>query len=180
MARKESSKPHEVAIAAVVLVLGLFFVAGVVPVWAEDEDPPATMSWERDPFGLRDYVNDRAKRHKLFKVIPEQYLGAGALNYDSVTAAKVCAIACYRKVESMGCVSNYNIHPLTGEGRCGWWSCGDNINAKWNESAKDFDLLNACSVGNKWLTTLVCSERIEGCDDRKDSDIPVPVPALSY
>lgn len=176
MARKESSKLHEVAVAVVVLILGLFFVASVVPVWAGDR--PATMSWERDPFGLRSFVNEHARRHNLFKEIPEQYLTSGALNYDIDTAQKVCEIACYRKVESMDCVSEF-IDPATGKGRCGWRSPHNNINAKWNKEKNDFDLLNALKADNKWLTTLVCSEPMENCAG-EDSKKPEPVPALSY
>jgi len=115
-----------------------------------------------DPFSIRSLVNSKKDLFGYIK-IPDQYNGAGALNNDEETAKQVCKIAGYSTLISYSCYSAIY-------GRCGWASCNDNFNAKWNSMKKDFDLINACSAGNLWLSNIYCKNKLAKCNDGIDND----------
>jgi uncharacterized repeat protein (TIGR01451 family) len=108
-------------------------------------------TWYKDPFGIRDFVNSKGYS------IASAYNGAGAMNFDNSTAQKICQLAGYDSVASMDCVSIYD------GGRCGWYSCHDNVLANWNASTNNFDIINACTAGNKWISSLVCKNIAPVC-----------------
>jgi hypothetical protein len=101
-------------------------------------------NWNRDPFGIRSFVNQFG-----FNNIPEDWDNSAALNFDSATAQKICELAGFTSVISKDCKSQY------GKG-CGYDSCHDNNMGKWNASTNNFDIINACDAGNKWISSLVC------------------------
>ncbi|MBI3631371.1 MAG: hypothetical protein HY219_00700, partial [Candidatus Staskawiczbacteria bacterium] len=91
-----------------------------------------------DPFAVRGFVNTH-----YGNVIPND----SALHYDSTTALKICQIAGFNKVVSVDSYSSQY-------GRSGFQSCADNKLATWNGST--FALADACSVGNTWISNVVC------------------------
>jgi len=107
-------------------------------------------NWYKDPAAIRAFVNSVYG----YTLIPTAYHGAGALNYDSATALKVCQLAGFDSVDSYSC---------THDPRCGYSSCNDNVLAKWNTNTKKFDIVNACTLGNKWIATLVCKNTAPIC-----------------
>lgn len=85
--------------------------------------------------------------------IPQQFHGQGAVLAEQATADVVCKLKGYKAAISFG----------TGK----WHSCRDNVNAKWNDVNKNFDLLNGCSP-NKKLQNTVCKGRLhDKCDKDK-------------
>lgn len=85
--------------------------------------------------------------------IPPQFHGQGAVLAEQATADVVCKLKGYKAAISFG----------TGK----WHSCGNNVNAKWNDVNKNFDLLNGCSP-NKKLQNTVCKGRLhDKCDKDK-------------
>jgi len=100
-----------------------------------------------DPFVIRDFVNKKAAALHLRTT-------TDAYNLDSVTAKKICNLAGYYNVKSTGCVaSNY-------QDRCGWYSCGDNVLSKWNPKTNNFVIANACDMGNTWISSITCVNKM--------------------
>jgi len=136
-------------ICAIVLVAGFLALipstttaTSVVPSCSTPDT--SCKSWSKDPFGIVAFVNS-----KMGYVIPSE---GSALNFDAATALKVCQLAGCNTVISMNSVSWYD------GGRSGWYSCGDNTLAKWNTSTNAFEIKPACSLGNIWLSSLVCGK----------------------
>jgi hypothetical protein len=127
-----------------VFVLCLSFtqtaIAGTVGNW-----------YEQDPFAISAFVNTKGYS------IPSEYDGAGAMHYDNATAKKICQLAGFDDVQSMNCLV-----PIDG-GRCGFYSCHDNVLATWNSSTNTFDIANACTAGNKFISSLVCKNNTPVC-----------------
>ena len=110
-------------------------------------------NWYKDPFGVRAFVNS-----KMGNVIGSET----ALRLDSTTALKICQLAGYNSVVSMDCVSTYD------GGRCGYYSCGDNYLAYWDTSSSKFITKNSCTMGNKWISSLVCGNATINCSSSSD------------
>lgn len=132
------------------LITAFLIISSITFIFAST---PLTKSWTKDPFGITDFVNSRAGSEG-FTLIPTGHNG-GAMNYDLTTAQKICNLAGYFEVINYDCVSNYD------RGRCGFFSCYDNSLGKWNPSKNDFDIYNACNLGNKWISSLTCGNPFE-------------------
>jgi len=142
MIRKNNNFSITLKIGLLVLVVfGLFSVETALA---------STGNWYRDPFGIRDFVNSKGYS------VPYLYNGQGAMNFDNSTAQKICQLAGYDDVATMDCSSSL------GSG-CGFYSCYDNVMAKWNTSSNNFDIINACTAGNKWISSLVCKNNTPVC-----------------
>ena len=139
---------------SIILRIGLLVLA--VSVLFSVETASASIgNWYKDPFGIREFVNSKALQYGF---TPVPVTGqAGALNFDSVTAKKICQLAGYDDAATMDCVSTYD------NARCGWYSCQDNVLAKWNPARNNFDIGNACSAGNTWISSLVCKNNPPAC-----------------
>ena len=123
------------------LTLFLLLILAVSLVSAEE-----TKSWNKDPFGMRSFVNSFSE-DLGFAPVQE------ALLYSHENAEKVCELAGYASYRDMGCTSVYD------GGRCGWFSPTNNLLSQWEGSG--FTAYKASTVGNKWLTTLTCYNKIE-------------------
>ncbi|MFA5857275.1 MAG: hypothetical protein WC867_07970 [Candidatus Pacearchaeota archaeon] len=122
------------------------------------------VQYSKDPFIIRSLVNSKSTLFGYTK-IDDSGDDQGALNHDPVTAEKVCNILGYRTVESYDCLTDYDW------GRCGWYSCFNNKMGIWNPVKKDFDIYNnSCTVGNKWISTIKCTNKIAQCSDGYDNN----------
>ncbi|MDP2925465.1 MAG: putative metal-binding motif-containing protein, partial [Nanoarchaeota archaeon] len=117
-----------------------------------------TKSWLKDPLGIRDFVNNKASLFG-YSSYPDS-----ALRLDSITANKFCNIEGYSVAISYDCVSNFD------NGRCGWHSCQDNGITFWNSAKNNWDNLNACTAGNRWLSSVTCKNKLAQCSDGIDND----------
>lgn len=125
--------------------IGIFFLVFFALWLFQNQDVLAAVgNWQLDPFEIRGFVNSKADQFG-FNQIPD----SAALLFDSTNAQKVCEWAGFDKVVSMECKSRF-------DGRCGYYSCGDNQLAQWNPLINRFEIKNACKQGNKWLSSLVC------------------------
>lgn len=124
-----------------------------------------TKTWTKDPLGIRTFVNSKATEYD-FTPVQATDPSQSALHYDYITADFVCELAGYDTVESMGHVSNYDW------GRSGWFSCYDNQLSRWNPLTDDFLSTQACIMGNMWLSSLTCKDKIVNseCNDGIDND----------
>jgi len=125
----------------VLIIISIVSFTSVLFLFASDATASTIGNWYKDPFAIRDFVKSKGYN------IPSLYIGQAAMNFDEATALKICQLAGFNAVESKSC---------TYDPRCGWTSCGDNYMAKWNSSINNFDIINACSAGNKWISSLVC------------------------
>ena len=116
-----------------------------------DCDPYETRSFI-GPMVIRDFVNSFAASEGN-TWIPDQYNGQGAVNFDAVTADYVCELAGFNTVVAY---DSYDV----SNGRRGFHSCHNNVLARWNPGLDNFDIINACTLGNQWISTLTCGDPI--------------------
>ncbi len=116
-------------------------------------------SWNTgSPFTLRGFVNDNASKFG-YSHVPSN--PSSALLFDQATAQKVCQIAGFSTVASKGAYSSTY-------GRSGWHGAGDNGLTYWN--GHNFVTGNGAALGNTWLTSLTCTDRLAVCEDGIDND----------
>lgn len=112
------------------------------------EDPAATFAFQAGE--TTTFVNSLTTYTK----IPTAKWNAGSVHHDKVTADKVCQLKGYVASESM-----------TGRG---YHSCHNNNHGYWSESAKNFEIKNACA-DNSSIITLVCKGKLKDLCEKDKS-----------
>ncbi|MEK7591382.1 MAG: hypothetical protein AAB489_04210, partial [Patescibacteria group bacterium] len=113
-----------------------------------------------DPFSLLGFTHTKALEAGLSGFD----LNGSAMNYDSVTANKICQLAEYQSAKSI------NDFACCGYGdNTGFTSPGDNTLVRWN--GNQFVNVNASTAGNRWIASVTCERTVTTqCSDGVDND----------
>jgi hypothetical protein len=120
-------------------------------------------SWYGELYEIRNFVNEKAEIYG-YTQIPTSFDGQGFVSNDNPTAEKVCELAGYETVKSHDCHENGRY------GRCIFTSPSNNVVGTWSQSNNDFEMISA--VGERWLASLTCTDKIpeSDCNDGIDND----------